>query len=669
MQESPTLDLAIDCSRFVTQHFEVISASSPHIYHSALVLTPTESILRKIYKPHVQPFVRAVHGTPASWDPTIASTKSPFPIHLAVWSPCHRFIATSPWHTAIVDILDSATLQRLQSLEFSPRHSIYPGALAFSPDSRTLTSFVRQGDHLNILEFVVTWDLQTGSAVRVIERERPFDTRVGDAQMSYLMDGKMIAVLSRYESSTIISIHDVVSGVYMHDVDHGPRTNLDLDPGAPYVYKIWAHGKSLRFATPEPTGITIWEVGLAPGATPIEVETVSVPDNTVETFAFKPRTQRDIAYTEFHPASCRLAFIGTGGILMVWDARATKFLLHNPGNAFYRWMSFSPDSRFFACSTTGFEAYLWKESPTGYTLFEKLPTGFHHPNPCFSQNGESVITFSHYTIQLWHMKRFTTITSSPLTQTVQPFDENFVLEFLPDRSLAIVARKEDDTVTVLDLRSGVPQLTIDTSIEVYGLRAVNNTIVVIGGEKAITWNLPGGNSHPTARMTIEDSTRTINFRDADHSTRAIAASISIDFQYIALSWHDDKENFLDVYCTSTGRNLCVETEWKVALWFAPDGHNIWCADENGAEVITITQDALDYNETWADIEDGSCPWGPSRGYGVTDDGWILGGGGKRLLMLPPLWRSPRSGDQVWNGQFLALLHGGLPEPVILELEQ
>ena len=61
------------------------------------------------------------------------------------------------------------------------------------------------------------------------------------------------------------------------------------------------------------------------------------------------------------------------------------------------------------------------------------------------------------------------------------------------------------------------------------------------------------------------------------------------------------------------------------------------------------------------------PWGSSRGYQVASDWWILGLDGKRLLMLPPPWQSQDAVRQVWKGQFLALLHVGLSEPVILEL--
>jgi len=59
-QESPTLDLTNDCFRFVTGFFDVISLSAPHIYHSALLLSPKKSIVQKLYGPQVNPLARVV---------------------------------------------------------------------------------------------------------------------------------------------------------------------------------------------------------------------------------------------------------------------------------------------------------------------------------------------------------------------------------------------------------------------------------------------------------------------------------------------------------------------------------------------------------------------------------------------------------------------------------
>ena len=669
IQESPTLDLADDCSRFVTRHFEVISASSPHIYHSALVLTPRESIVRELYKSHAQHFVKVVHGMPALWDSNVAATTSRFKIRLAVWSPCNGFIAITTNHRMSVSILDSVTLQRYQTLEFPREISRSSEALAFSPDSHILTSISPENYYLHKggEGAIVSWDLQTGGVVSSIELKGHHDIRMGNAHITHSMNGKMVAVLYRYRSSTVISIYDVVSGLYMYDIDH--RVNLGHTLGTPSMDQIWTHGESLRFAIPGVTAITILEVGFALGATPIEVETVSVSDNIVEPLVLGSKEQDHITWTEFHPASCRLAFIKTGGTLLVWDSRASKYLLHHTHTNFHdRSMTFSSNGCLFACTTIESEVYIWRELPTGYILSEKLTPNTRYPKPRPSPNGESIITFKNYTIQLWHANGFATTTSRVSNKPLQHTGEDFILEFFPDRPLVVAARKKDKTVVVLDLKSGVLQLAINTSIEVYGLRSIGDTIVVIGDEKAITWDLPGGNFPPDAKMNVEDCTQTISFGKVDDST-VIAASISLDLRYIALiryRYVGFRDCFLDVCCPSVGRNFRVETQAS-ALWFAPGGNNIWCATNVGAEVYTITEDAVVHTKTIAHIEYGSwgCPWRSSCGHKGTNAGWILGREGKRLVMLPPIWRSYQV---LWHGKFLALLHGGLSELIILEME-
>ena len=638
------------------------------------MLTPRESIIKKLYDSYAHPFVR-VTGVPALWDSNIAVATSSSTINVAVWSPCNGFVAIGSCGTMRVDILDSATLQRFRSLEFPwelpPLPDTETEALAFSPDSRMLTAFIPGRHYQERNQIVVTWDLQTGGTVSVFERGGFPGIPERNTHVTYSTDGKMVAV-SRpaYESSAAISIYDVVSGVYMFDVD--PCAGMNPDPvlEALYVYKIWAHGESLRFAAPEPAGITIWEVGFIHEATLTRVETIPIPDDIVETSVFKPRSQSDLAFAEFHPASYRLAFVRTEiwGPLLVWDARASKFLLHHTNVDFHYQMSFSSDGCFFACATAESEVFLWRESPNEYTLFGKLTPGNRFPKPCFSPNGESIITLSATMTQLWHTKGFTTATSSGSAQALRHADQDFVLEFLPDRSSAVAARKKNKTVTVFDLKSGVPQLIIDTSIEVYGLRTVGNSIIVIGNEKAISWNLPEGNPLPDARMNVEASTGSIHFRDNDDDP-ITAGSVSLDSRYIAVAKNDGEGELLLVYYIPTEQKL-VEVVRISALWFGPGEHDICCAGENEAKVFTITEDALNDTKTVPDADYGSweCPWGSSCGYKVTDEGWVLCRDGKRLLMLPPLWRSPLKSRRVWNGKFLALLHSALPELVILELE-
>ena len=107
------------------------------------------------------------------------------------------------------------------------------------------------------------------------------------------------------------------------------------------------------------------------------------------------------------------------------------------------------------------------------------------------------------------------------------------------------------------------------------------------------------------------------------------------------------------------------------LWFAPGGRGIYCAvNESKVEEITIIQDNSDHPTPATDVvehQSWGCPWVSSFGYQLTNDWWVLGPYGRRLLMLPPAWRSDAT-RRVWNGQFLAFFHSSLPEPVILEFE-
>jgi len=449
-----------------------------------------------------------------------------------------------------------------------------------------------------------------------------------------------------------IFICDVASGV--HTYSHS------LDGDIPLRNDIWTHGESLRFATADATTITIWEVGFTSGTTPTKVETLPAPDDF---------NNSEYTGARFLPTLCRLALALEDKVL-VWDARNSKCLLHCTDTGLRPRMSFS-DGSFFACSTTGSDIYLWKESPAGYILHEILASSATFPSPLLSRNGGLIVAFGGPTIRLWRTKSFTTSPSGILTRAPN-HTENFILGFSPDGMLVAVAMQEDKTVTVLDLKSGVPQLTIDASMEVYGLGVIGNTVVVIGHQKVTTWSLPAGDRDPDARVGPEDSSWTINLGDLQ-GDRTAGASISPDSRHIALATTDSIGlGYLRMYSASTGEYLDHSSTWGHTPWFAPDGCNLWCAHDSGnAQTWRVGggQKVLERLDQTVDIEHPpeGYPWGSPHGYRVTNDWWILGPDGKRLLMLLPPWQSA-VGRRVWKGQFLALLHGGLSESVFLELE-
>ena len=579
----------------------------------------------------------------------------------------------SPLRGMVVVILDSATLQRLQRLIFLRERYARSQALVFSPDSRTLTcSGCGSDPDQEVL--VVSWDLQTGGVVSAIERqglEEPFST---NPLTTYSMNGRIVAV-HRHRAPTI-SIYDVISGVYMHDVHHG----APVDPhfiGKLCFPAIWAYRETLRFATTGLGTITIWEVGFNPGATSTAVKTLSIPS--------------DIEYflpiqVQLLPTSGRYALVySTGGKygVLVWDGQNPRSSVLNTNIDLNRRVSFSTDGRLFAYfATSGSEAYLWGESPAGYVLHGKVTPSTQFPNILLSPNGESIVEYGKFSVRSWRTQSFNTSNTSTRAYR-RP--NNFILEFHPDRPLAAVACQKDGAVIVLDLTSGDPWLTIETGMEIQGLRVVRNTVAVIGGWNVVTWSLPGGDFLPDEKVDVESSAQTINFQDQEAGYDLIAASISLDLRYVAFTSKDwfgyAMHSRLHVFDVSTGQHLCRNIRAPDAVWFPPGGDSVWCAVQNRAEVVEISWEGMDDatnmdNATDMDdarevvgIEDGSSgsPWGSSRGHMVTDDGWILGPDGKRLLMLPLPWRL-HAVRRVWSGNFVALLHGTLPGPIILELE-
>ena len=601
------------------------------------------STVYNLYKSYTHPLARIAQGLPTSWEPIVVARKSDdFDwIREAIWSPCGRLIAVAWVVSRVIEILDGATLERLDTFN-SPQDRI--GLFSFSPDGRSLAQW---SDELEL----TSWDLQTGGPVGTIYPEPPMYSPICFSS-TYSTDGKMVAIahVGEISTTTTISTYNLLhrTYVYSHCVLEGS-----------VVAPIWTHGEFLRCITVKPGFITIWEAGFTSIHTLVEVQSLLAPGNI-----------NCASESLFLPPLSRLAYIYRG--VLVWDAQNSKLLLNFVDAPKPMGISFSPDGQFFACGTYGCEIYLWKDSPTGYVLHQKVVSTAHFPQrPFLSPNGESIVVLSPSATQLWR-----TIDSNPSLSSI-PTDEwtSFILEFSPDKKLAAVAWLQENIATVLDPKSGDLLLIVDTGMKVLSLRVTGSTIIVVGDGKVVTWGLPTGDHALNIRVNINDSVHTTMFGYSLPNETILVpfASISHDLNHIAVLTHQEG---LNIYDGSTGKQLANVTTHGFRPWFTPDGHQVWCIQSYGVSgpvtagwmIIKDSKSDLTKLEPLGQNErpSGGFPW-LSCDYQVTADGWVVSPYGKRLFWLPHRWRFDET-SRTWGGQFLGLLERNLPEAIILELD-
>ena len=650
IQASSTLILVEDYIRFVLAFFEIINMSAPHIYHSALPLSPQTSIIREMYKQHASPFVKIVRGMPVSWETTAATAyiddgPSPF-----AWSPCNRFIAVAK--VGSVKVLDAVTLSSLGTFEY---FSCNRGSPYFSADSRCLMQLIE--------DRFISWDLQTGSPRGVVsgswKLSDPFS-------FTHSNDGKVIAFARKHPS--LDGHYTLKCSFSTYDLHSRTYAEADHDLEGDIIYPIWTHDENFRFATVDRDSIKIWQSPFTLKDPPVEVESLPVSDEIGDADSFL-----------FLPALSRLAFTLRDSI-QIWDAKASKCLLKSEFEQESTfdvteppYSSFSSDGRFFASENTAGEVHVWKESPTGYVIHQRLPFSAHPSRPQFSPNNESIIVSLPSTFHRWRTRD--QVPSLPSISIRDTNRDPFILGFSPDEKFAVFVRRKGNVVIILDLQSGEQRWITDMGVEIDCLGMTEDTVVAVGEEKIATWNLPGGDS--AFHTNINNCVQFTILEDLPPSRRVPVTptlmSISPDLSHIVIVRGGDGLELmgfrsLGVYNVSTGRSLArAKIFGTMTLLFTQDGNEVWAGSDGplveqykiveGSKSGTIELDIQTIEDPSRAIFRES-----PRGHEVTEDGWILSPTRKRLLWLPHRWRS-HSGDRVWGGRFLGLLHD--PQEVVI----
>ena len=567
---------------------------------------------------------------PTSWDQSIAISRHFDDVKFATWSPCSKFIAIYCNMFDGVVILDATTLEQLHPLPFKSPHSTLTG-LKFSPDGHLLTGYTGYGREVPG-RCIATWDLQTGGLMGYIT----LDWLCGS--ITYSECGTMLGGYSLDNRSIII--YNILSGtqIFSHSVTKC------------IIGNIWTHGEYIQYAVVDPRSITTWEVSFTSNHPPVQVKTLPTPDN------FPDEPKRLV----FLPVLSLLAFTLPGRIL-VWDAQHQKILLDSIDIYEHSFMSFSPDGQLFIYESDGQYFSLCKKTSDGYLPFQQLLPNIGCHFFLISPDQRSIISSSGSTLQLWHTNSLPSLQSIP---SLAEETQDVYLGFLSDE-LSIAIAEPSQTITILDLRSGDPQMIIDAGMGIYGMGIIGSKLIVVGWERSIIWELPAANHIFGANWDVNHSIQTIEFEEELEDCHI---SISPNLDYMV----GVGPSGLNIFNMHTGERLDTVHYNGDLPGFTLDGDRVWCASEyGGVEEWEIVEDEtsgtieLEYLGRMDPLV--GFPWHSSCGYQVTDDGWILNSRGKRLLWLPHQWRSNMERRR-WGGKILALVNTGLLEILILELE-
>ena len=450
-KDQKLLNTAGDYFQFVTKFFEVIKLSAPHIYHSALELSPQSSIVREQYysKSFQAHKPRVICGVPSSWTPGgINGNYGSY-----TWSPCGQFFAAET--PTSVEIRDTLTLDKHSTLQ--PTNPIpkdlkpidhSPNALAYSPDGHSLAGYFGST--------AIIWDMQTGGVIKEIE------CRVVDASLKSLvwsLDGITIgAIFSAGIGNWIVVSWDTTSVKV--------STHIVQSPYEPY---LWSHGSSIwMMAIPE-NKITINTFEIWPTATFYPVKSYYVNCNIG---CDPPPVMHQDGFISGNFCS---------GTFCIYHLHNQRFMLNECG--VFTVSCFSPGGGLLA-ATSKHEVHIWRLEYWGgykqwkiFPLWEALgdtPRGLK-----FSPTSSSLLISRDDYLEVQPLEGSITHTPEKI-----PF-----IEFSSNGTYLVTAFKGRSTITTTNLYNNKPQL-IDTNFSIHQLTLAGNILFVGGSSGCLaTWRL------------------------------------------------------------------------------------------------------------------------------------------------------------------------------------